>query len=240
MISAVILAAGVSSRLRPLTNDRPKSLLEVGGKSLLGRNLDALQRNGITRCVLVTGYLHSMIEEFVRAGNWKMEIEFVHNPVFENTNNNYSLWITRPAVLGSGMLLLDADILYDSALLTRLLEAPFDDCLIMRRSHSLGHEEIKCELDTDGSIRRIGKQIEPSKAAGESVGIERFSASTAATLYDVLSRRHIHNEFYEASFQEMIDGGTRIYAVESGELACVEIDTPDDLAEAQELARRIQ
>ncbi len=240
MITAVVLAAGISSRLRPLTDHKPKSLLEVGGKTLLGRNLDALQQNGIRRCVLVTGYLHTMVEEFVRSGGWTMEIDFLHNPVFENTNNNYSLWITRPAVLGNDMLLLDADILYDSALLARLLESSHEDSLIMRRSDSLGHEEIKCELDGDGIIRRIGKQIDPAKAAGESVGIERFSAGTTARLYDVLSRRHVHNEFYEASFQEMIDGGVRIHAIESGELPCVEIDTPDDLAVAQELAHRIR
>lgn len=240
MITAVVLAAGVSSRLRPLTNHRPKSLLEIGGKTLLGRNLDALSLNGIRRCVIVTGYLHTTVEAFVRSGGWTMEIEFLHNPVFENTNNNYSLWITRPAVLGSDMLLLDADILYDAALLTRLLEAPHADCLIMRRSDALGHEEIKCELNPDGTVRRIGKQIEPAKAVGESVGMERFSAATTARLYEVLARRHVYNEFYEASFQEMIDSGVRIHAVESGTLVCVEIDTPDDLAEANTLARSIR
>lgn len=238
-MTGVILAAGIASRLRPLTNTLPKSLIAVGGKALLQRNLEALALHRIPRCVIVTGYLHEMLESFVTALRLGMEIEFVHNPAFEQTNNNYSLWLTRPVVQGDDLLLLDADILFHHAILTRLLATSHPDALIMRASHSLGHEEIKCELDPHGAVIRIGKHLDPKRAAGESLGIERFSAATAAKLFDVLARRHVHDEFYEASFQEVIDGGARIYAVESGTLPCMEIDTPEDLRAAEELAMQL-
>ena len=106
----------------------------------------------------------------------------------------------------------------------------------MRSSRSLGHEEIKLELDDSGRILRIGKDIDPERAAGESVGIEKFSAATASRLFEILDRRKVHNEFYEASFQDMIDGGCAVYAVDSGAYGCMEIDTPEDLAAAQKLA----
>jgi choline kinase len=238
-MTGVILAAGIASRLRPLTNTIPKSLIEVGGKALLQRNLEALAAHRIPRCVIVTGYLHQRLESFVTALRLAMEIEFVHNPAFEQTNNNYSLWLTRPVVQGDDLLLLDADILFHHAILTRLLATSHPDALIIRASNSLGHEEIKCELDADGAVIKIGKHLDPNKAAGESLGIERFSAATAAKLFDVLARRHVHDEFYEASFQEVIDGGARIYAVESGTLPCMEIDTPEDLRAAEELAMQL-
>lgn len=238
-MTAVILAAGIASRLRPLTNNLPKSLLEVGGKALLQRNLESLKQSGIRRIVLVTGYLHEMIESFVLSLNLGLDTEFIYNPVFDQTNNNYSLWLSRPALSGQGIILLDADILFDQQILARLLASPHDDALIMRASNHLGHEEIKCELNEDGAVVKIGKHLDPKKSAGESLGIEKFSPSTNARLFDVLSRRHVHNEFYEASFQEVIDGGARIFAVESGGFPCMEIDTPDDLQAAEELAKKL-
>jgi choline kinase len=239
-MTAVILAAGVASRLRPLTNDIPKSLLEVGGKALLQRNLESLQQHGVQRCIIVTGYLHTMIETFVVSLHIGMEVEFIYNPVFDQTNNNYSLWLARPAIEGQEMLLLDADILFDQRILQRIVSTSHADALIMRSSDSLGHEEIKCELDADGAVLKIGKHIDPQRSAGESLGIERFSPQTTAQLFDVLSRRHVFNEFYEASFQEVINNGARIFAVDSGGFPCMEIDTPEDLIAAEELARKLR
>jgi choline kinase len=228
---AVILAAGVASRLRPITNTIPKSLITVGGKALLQRNLESLQQHGVQRCIIVTGYLNEMIETFVRGLYLNTEIEFIYNPVFDQTNNNYSLWLTRPAIDGQPMLLLDADILFDGRILERILSTPHPDALIIRFSDSLGHEEIKCELNAQGAVVRIGKHIDPALSSGESLGIEKFSSQTTAKLFEVLSHRHVRNEFYEASFQDVID---------SGGYPCMEIDTPDDLVAAEELAKKLQ
>ena len=238
-MTAVILAAGLASRLRPLTDNIPKSLIEVGGKALLQRNLESLKQNGVQRCIIVTGYLREMIESFVYSLHLGIEIEFIHNPVFDQTNNNYSLWLARPAIDGQGMLLLDADILYDRRILQKIVSSPHDDALIMRASNSLGHEEIKCELDSEDVVVKIGKHIDAKLAAGESLGIEKFSRTTTTALFATLSRRHIHNEFYEASFQEVIDNGAKIFAVDSGGLPCMEIDTPDDLTTAEVLVKKL-
>ncbi len=132
-----------------------------------------------------------------------------------------------------------AGILFDQHILTNLLRSPHDDALIIRRTDALGREEIKCELDATGAVLRIGKHLDPAKSAGESLGLEKFSTATSDKLFDVLSRRHVHNEFYEASFQEVIDMGAKIYAVNSDGLPCMEIDTPDDLKAATELAKKL-
>ncbi len=235
-MTAVLLAAGISSRLRPLTDRTPKSLLPVGGKPLLQRTLEILQRSGVQRCIVVTGYLHEILEAFVQSLTLELEITFVHNPLFSSTNNNYSLWLSHSALNGDAMLLLDADILFDQRILNRLLESPHADALVMRRSNELGREEIKVELSSNDRVVRIGKEVEPQKAAGESLGIEKFSATAAQTLFETLGRRKDRNEFYEASFQEIIDAGAEIYAVESGGFPCMEIDTPEDYAIADRLA----
>lgn len=232
----IILAAGISSRLRPLTNDTPKCLLSVGGTPLLERTLRSLVRSGVNQCVIVTGYYHEKVEQFATTLAFPITIDFCFNPRFASTNNNFSLWMAGQAAAGRDILLLDADILFDRRLIPLLLESRHENALVMRSSRSLGAEEIKLEMEESGRILRIGKEIDPKRAAGESVGIEKFSAATASRLFEILDRRKVKNEFYEATFQEMIDGGSPVYAVDSGAYGCMEIDTPEDLATAQVLA----
>jgi choline kinase len=126
--------------------------------------------------------------------------------------------------------------LFPPELVARLCNDPHEDALILRKSETLGEEEVKVELDAHGNVRTIGKEIPIANAAGESLGIEKFSANGSAELFRTLDRRNDRSEFYEASFQEMIDGGLRIHAVETGGLPCLEIDTPADLEAARALA----
>ena len=84
-MKAVILAAGIASRLRPLTNDRPKCLLEIGGKCLLQRSMDGLIRNGIKEFVVVTGYLHEQIEAFLNNRYKEVSITSIYNEQYAST-----------------------------------------------------------------------------------------------------------------------------------------------------------
>ncbi len=237
---AVILVAGTSSRLRPLTNETPKSLLPVGSTPLLQRTLESLHRNHIRECVIVTGYYKEKIELFVQSLSLPLSISFAENPSYATTANNYSLWTAHPHIRGNDILMMDGDILFDSRLLSLLIHSPYPNGLIVRKTRHLGTEEIKVELDDSGLVRRIGKEIDPHVAAGESIGIEKFSADTTERLFAILDRRKERNEFYEASFQEMIDGGEKVHAVDSAGLPCMEIDTIEDLAAANELASTIR
>ena len=109
---AIILAAGMASRLRPLTDNTPKCLLKIGERSLLQRSIDALTSNGIKEIVIVTGYLHNQIEDFVKQQYPSLDVTFIHNGVYDSTNNIYSLWLARPKADGEEILLLDSDLLY--------------------------------------------------------------------------------------------------------------------------------
>ncbi len=235
-MTGIVLAAGISSRLRPLTNSIPKCLLPLSGPPLLERTLRSLEQAGVGECIMVTGYYHEKVEQCVLALHLSMKIHSVFNPHFASTNNNYSLWMAGRAAAGHDLLLLDGDILFDRRLIPLLMDSHHENALIMRSSGNLGHEEIKVEVERSGRILRIGKDIDPGRAAGESVGIEKFAAPAASRLFEILGRRRERNEFYEASFQEMIGGGCPVYVVDSGSYGCIEIDTPDDLAAAKRLA----
>jgi len=242
-MQAIILAAGMAKRLRPLTDNTPKCLLKAGGRTLLEMTIDNILKNGINEFVMVTGYLESMIKDFITAQFPQLNIVYLTNTDYENNNNSYSLWMTRDYIKGD-CLLLDSDILFDYRIISRLLEFPHTDCLAVTHNHPLGEEEIKVIIDSTNKIEHIGKHLDPSASFGESIGIERFSRDFLKKLGIVLDRKIVQennvNEFYEASFQELYDTGNAMYAVDVSEYKCMEIDFPEDLERASEVVKMIE
>jgi choline kinase len=238
-IKAVILAAGIASRLRPLTDTTPKCLLDLGGATLLERTLQNLRVNGIHQVVIVTGYLEEQIHAFVRTHTPDIQIRFLTNPLYVTTNNIYSLWLTRAAVERHSMLLLDSDILFDPDIIRLCLDSGHDSCLALKSGMPLGAEEIKVRTDAHGVVREISKEVDPAVAAGESIGIELFGHDDVARLFAILHHkmtvRNQVTQFYEAAFEEAIETGTILHAVDVGNRQCMEIDTLDDLQRAREL-----
>ena len=108
-MKAIILAAGMASRLRPLTDHKPKCLLEIGKQCLLGRAIEGLIFNGIREVVIVTGYLQEQIIEFVQGHYPDLKVEYIYNEKYASTNNIYSLWLTKDKIRGERILLLDSE-----------------------------------------------------------------------------------------------------------------------------------
>jgi choline kinase len=242
-MQAIILAAGLSKRLRPLTDTTPKCLLKVGGKTLLEMTINNIVKNGIEDFIVVTGYRENMIKEFIASNYQKLSIRFLTNSDYENNNNSYSLWMTKDYV-NSDSLLLDSDILFDYRIISKLLSAPHKNSLAVNSNHKLGDEEIKVIIDSANKIEHIGKHLDPAASYGESIGIERFSLDFFQKLGEVLERKIVRennvNEFYEASFQELYDSGNAMYAVDVSEYKSMEIDFPDDLKRAEEEVKHLK
>lgn len=236
-MKAIILAAGMASRLRPLTLTTPKSLLKVGERSLLQRSMDALIANGVREFCIVTGYLHEMIEDFVRKQYAdSIKVTFIYNKVYETTNNIYSLWLARPFAEGEEVLLLDSDLLYDPQIITHVLAAEADNVLTLIR-HELGEEEMKVVTDAQGSIREISKTCNPADAAGESLGIEKMGREYTRALYrelePMMNREHLENVFYERAFERLIPQGHTYQVLDVTELFSCELDTIEDFENAK-------
>jgi choline kinase len=237
-MKAVILAAGMASRLRPKTLDTPKCLLKIGNRTILERTIENLVVNSITDILIVTGFLGNKIKEFTASRFPSLKIQFIDNPLYESTNNIYSLWLTQPAFEGSGMILLDSDIVFDDRIIKKLLESEYDNCLALVR-HTLAGEEIKVKMDGNSKILEIGKEVSIIEAAGESIGIELFSENMVIELFKAIHRKVSVEKrpdvFYEAAFQQLINERNSIYAVDISDYFCMEIDTPEDFETANEL-----
>ncbi len=240
-MKAVILAAGIASRLRPLTNNTPKCLLKVGPKCILELTIENLIANGFSDIVIVTGYLENQIRDFIDLKFPELNITFYNNEFYESTNNIYSLWLARQALHGDDMLLMDSDIVFDKQIIAKLINSGYKNCLALKR-HDVLDEEIKVRTNKKGMILDISKEVNPSEAAGESVGIEIFNRELLIELFRVIDRKvNIEknaNQFYEAAFQELINNKHEIYIVDVTEYFCMEIDTAEDLEAAVEIYNR--
>ncbi|HTJ42660.1 MAG TPA: phosphocholine cytidylyltransferase family protein [Kofleriaceae bacterium] len=237
-MKAVILAAGCATRLRPYSDDTPKTLLPVAGVPILRRTITSLLRCGIDQFVIGTGYLEHMVRDAV--ASWfptpnSINVTFVTNADFRTTNNAYSLSLLREHLENDAFILLDGDVVFDIAVIERLLEQG-PDCLAVRSVGDIGLEEVKVTADAEDRVLAIGKHVPVRGAMGESVGIELFSASTSRKLFGALQQR-IHeqglvNEYYEAAFQQILDEGATLFGVDIGTMYATEIDTIDDLKAA--------
>ena len=245
-MKAIILAAGTASRLRPLTSNTPKCLLKVGERTLLQRSMDALIKAGIREFVIVTGYLHEQIEDFVRKTYQDSfplregrggSFCFIHNKDFETTNNIYSLWLARPEAEGQEVLLLDSDLLYDGQIVERVLADKHENVLTLIR-HELGEEEMKVVIDEKGAITEISKTCDPASAAGESLGIERMGKAYTTALYKeldtMMNEEHLENKFYELAFLRLIQKGVTFSVLDVTDLFSCELDTVEDFENAKQ------
>jgi len=236
-MKAVILAAGIASRLRPLTDNTPKCLLEIGGNTILGKTLDNLIKNNINHLVVVTGYLQDMIKDFIAENYPQLIVEYIYNEKYQSTNNIYSLWMTKEKVIDGDFILLDSDILFDHRIIKQLLDSEYDNCLAVKSGFELGEEEIKVTINTKGCITEISKTVDPKTAIGESIGIEKFSNNYVKQLFQILDDMIVNKKqvdiFYEAAFERSLKEGAQIYTVDVGQFRCMELDTTEDIETAK-------
>ncbi len=238
-MQAVLLAAGMATRLRPLTDLMPKCLLEVGGKSMIQRAVENLITVGVDELVVVTGYRPEMIRAHMAQAFPALPVFWINNDRFAETNNAYSLMLAEPAASGE-FLLLDCDILFPPELIGSLIACPDRPCIALYR-HACGEEEMKIACDASLWMTDVAKTLDPREAAGESIGFEIFDRKSRDGLFRTLRRRIVdemrENEYYEASFKDMVDQGFAFRAVDISSWPATEVDTIEDLELARAMFR---
>jgi choline kinase len=234
MVQAVILAAGFGSRLRPLTDDRPKALVSLAGRPVLDRTLDALLEAGVKSVIVVTGYRRDRVDAFLAARGGS-EVTTVENPAYADTNTLASLLVAAPW-LDEDFLLLDGDLVFEPAVLRPLLEP--GTRLAVDRSRPLDDDAVKVSLE-GVRVAAVGKQLDAGCVpAAESIGIARVDRASAAPLFArgrELLRQGGRQSYYEAAFQRLIAGGHYLEVADVTGLRWVEIDDHEDLQRAESL-----
>ncbi|MGD9603038.1 MAG: NTP transferase domain-containing protein [Gammaproteobacteria bacterium] len=234
---AVMLAAGVGNRLGTAT-DGPKSLLTFGGRTLLERHLENLASLGVASLTLCVGYRAELIEAHIE--NAPLPVRCIHNADYRR-GSVVSLWTVREALTcDDDILLMDADVLYAPALLSRLAHSPHPNCFLLDEDFVPGDEPVKICVK-NGRIVEFRKRIAADLRYdfwGESVGFFKFGPSCARALakgcetyvdagrldepYEEIIRDLVLEDRYPLAFE-------RVAA-----LPWLEIDFPEDLVRARD------
>ncbi len=233
----VILAAGMAKRLRPLTDTKPKCLLTVGSRTLLQRTVDAMAATGIREFVIVTGYRHEMIQDFLNQNFTHFTFHFLHNADYAHNNNIYSLWMSGQVVRGKEFLLMDSDILCDPQAVAAVASQS-ESALALNR-HELNEEDMKIVVDSENRITEISKTCRNEDAVGESVGIEKIKADYSDALFreldQMIEQEGLIDIFYERAFERLIPQEHTFKVIDTTRYFSYELDTPEDFERATQL-----
>jgi choline kinase len=235
--TAVLLVAGIGSRLRPLTDNVPKALVSVGKSSILERAIAILRNQGVKTFVFATGYRQEAVEAKVK--QWGIDALFCPNDRYDSTQNSISLLRCAKALAGKSFFKLDGDVLFEPAIIERLSVSEVGLSVAVDGKRVLDEEAMKVQVGDNRRILHFGKPIAVKDAAGESIGIERLSATAGKAVFDgiaELEQQGIFDRYYEDVYASLIQRGTiAAEAIEVGDLAWTEVDSPADLANAREL-----
>lgn len=239
----IIIAAGMGSRLEHYTDERPKCMVEVGGRSILDHQLEALRANGVEDLHIVRGYL---AERLVVEG-----ATYWANEAYRENNILHSLFRAKQAMDGA-FLSTYSDIVYEAGVVERLLASEGDIVLVVDRGWSrayVGREDHPVEQaelvevdEATGNVKRVGKWVGPQDAVGEFIGLAKYSEQGARWMREVweelceqygLEDRFHHAEKFRKAyladmFTELIERGhaVKIVVIDGG---WREIDTVQDL-----------
>ncbi len=203
-MQAMMLAAGMGNRLKDLTSDNTKCMLKVHGKSLLERTLDILVDNGITKMVLVIGYKGENVKEHVGDSYRGMPIEYVNNPIYNETNNIYSLYLAKKQLEEDDTLLLESDLIFEPSIIEGLLADERPNLAVVAEFKSWMDGTVVTLDEKDNIVRFLGKDAFRFNEVDEyykTVNIYKFSKEFSQKSYGPFLEAYCqalgHNEYYE-------------------------------------------
>lgn len=203
-MQAVILAAGMGRRLGDLTKDSTKCMVKVNGVTLIERMLSILDKKQLRKIVLVVGYKADILKRYITSLSVKTPIEYIENPIYDKTNNIYSLFLARKYLLQDDTILLESDLVFEEQVLEHLFKNPYPSLALVSKYESWMDGTV-VELDHEDNIKRfISKkefQFNETQSYFKTVNIYKFSKHFSATHYvpflEAYSKALGNNEYYE-------------------------------------------
>lgn len=188
-MKVIILGAGQGKRLLPLTEDVPKALLDIGGRRLIERQIDAFVACGISEIVVITGYADDAMQEVLGAlaKELSVEIRTVYNPFYAVSDNLASCWMARHEMDGD-FIQVNGDNLFKADLVQHFLEAPACDVTVaINHKSSYDADDMKVMMDGE-RVTEIGKTLPLEAVDAEAIGFYLFRGNGGAHFREVLER----------------------------------------------------
>jgi len=187
-MKALILAAGLGTRLLPINAGRPKAMLEIMGLPLIHHLMQGLIEHGILDITIVTGYQHAVLTNYILEAFPGQRIGFIYNRFFRQMNNIFSFYLCQPYLSGSEILVCNSDVYCEPDLLKDILCVP-PDTMVVDTQKEFSLEATKVTFSAQGAINRISKEIPPEQSQGEYIGIVKLSAKSTDLLFDAVREK---------------------------------------------------
>jgi len=237
--TALLLAAGMGSRLAPLTDSAAKCLVGLSGVPILERLIRTLGAHGFTRLVVVIGHESDSIQDYLGDHLGDIDISYVTSTLYRTTNNIYSLWLARD-VIDEPVLLLESDLVFDEALLTEMLRP--DTIAVSRQLPWMNGTTVTLDSADGVSAFCLGEASRPDATHYKTVNIYSFSRATWRAIckrLDTYIAAKRTGDYYESVFAEMVgDGSMCLSPVLFEANSWYEVDTLEDLTAAELLFPR--
>lgn len=182
-MQAVILAAGLGSRLKRITEDKPKCMVEVNGVSLIKRMLQQLNTHDLKRIVIIVGYENTQLMSYIENLNIDVPIYYVHNERYSETNNIYSLYLAKEYLLQDDTILLESDLIFEDKVLERLIKSKESNVAVV----------AKYEHWMDGTVTLLDETQKITKFIGK----DKFKYSEVDTYYKTVNLYKFDKAFME-------------------------------------------
>ena len=206
MVNAIILSAGQGKRLLPLTEERPKCMLHVAGKSILEWQVQALLAAQIDKLFIITGFNSDLVEQHIQ-DRFRAEqdrINIVYNPFFSISDNLASCWMARHA-MDEDFILLNGDTLFEPALLDTVLRSkPAPVTLTVDFKDSYDNDDMRVELNASRVIS-VGKTLPDEHTMAESIGLLYFRDEGPALFREHLDRKMKQGDGLRLWFLSVVD-----------------------------------
>jgi choline kinase len=230
-IVVVILAAGRGRRLKPLTNNTPKPLIKLNGKTIIEHQIDCCRRLGLKNIVIVVGYQKNKIKKIV--GN---SVKYVVNKEYINSKPGYSMWLAGSHLKNKSLLHILGDTYFDFELLKKLVNSKYSNALLVDFDTKLNKEAAKVYIK-NGLVKKINKSIPLNKASGECIGLRKFSKECTKELFKRLdeSVKNNRKNVFMHSKVSQIANKFPIHPISTKGYKCIEIDTIEDYEDAKKI-----
>lgn len=176
---ALILAAGLGTRLAPLTDNCPKSLVEVNGQPIIMKQISNLHENGITDITVISGYKADVLEDRVKKEY--PDIKIICSVDYATTNNMYSAYMAKDVMNGEEFLMMNADVFFDASVITELLKFEAPNAIVTDIGTYI--EESMKVVEKEGRLVAISKTIAQEEALGVSIDVYKFSIEAAKAFF---------------------------------------------------------
>lgn len=228
---AILISAGKGTRLYPLTKNTPKCLIQFGnGETILENQINTLKKCGIKDISIITGYLTEQIEAKIKIYK-DLNIEVIYNPFYDETNNLYSLWMARNR-LNEDVITINGDDIFTEEVIVKLREFTGDIVMCVSESNEYDEDDMKVVIE-DGSVIKVGKDLDINITSAESVGMIKMSARGANILKETLDMMvksgEYRNDFYLKALQNIMDRKIQVDYVKIEQSQWQEMDFHADL-----------